>query len=111
MGILDGLFTNAESKIKEERTKQRRAIRTVERVIDNLTEKSAGLEKERRRHHVEDLQVQDGHESESRAPAAPQQTQSGYHYQRQRYAAGFRFPGFTGDDHECGSRCRADDHG
>ena len=47
MGILDGLFTNAESKIKEERTKQRRAIRTVERVIDNLTEKSAGLEKER----------------------------------------------------------------
>lgn len=47
MGIFDGLFTNAESKIKEERMKQRRAIRTVERVIDNLTEKSAGLEKER----------------------------------------------------------------
>ena len=47
MGIFDGLFTSAESEAKEKRMKQRRAVRTVERVIDNLTEKSAGLEKER----------------------------------------------------------------
>ncbi|MBQ9755714.1 MAG: hypothetical protein IJV93_13315 [Lentisphaeria bacterium] len=47
MGIFDGLFTSAESEAKEKRMKQRRAVRTVERVIENLTEKSAGLEKER----------------------------------------------------------------
>ena len=47
MGIFDGLFTSAADEAKNKRTRQRRATRAVERVIENLQDKSKALEKER----------------------------------------------------------------
>ena len=47
MGIFDGLFTSAADEAKIKRTRQRKAVRAVERVIENLQDKSRMLEKER----------------------------------------------------------------
>ena len=47
MGIFDGLFTSAADEAKTKRTRQRKAVRAEERVIENLQDKSRMLEKER----------------------------------------------------------------
>ncbi|MBO5791418.1 MAG: hypothetical protein J6S54_02980 [Lentisphaeria bacterium] len=47
MGIFDGLFTSAADEAKIKRARQRRATRAVERVIENLQDKSKSLERER----------------------------------------------------------------